>query len=31
MQRTPRGRVATPKAWAHLDLERSGGETGNLF
>jgi holliday junction DNA helicase RuvB len=32
IQRTPRGRVATPAAWAHLGVERPGGdEAGTLF
>ena len=30
IQRTHRGRVATPKAWEHLGLDRPGGE-GALF
>ena len=31
MQRTPRGRVATPKAWDHLALDSAGGDPGGLF
>lgn len=29
--RTPKGRVATPKAWRKLGLERVTGESGDLF
>ena len=31
IQRTPRGRVAAPRAWSHLGLEPPRGAAGDLF
>ena len=31
LQRTPRGRVATPRAWEHLGLEPPAGRQGSLL